>query len=110
MKQREIWQVNLNPTKGSEQAGFRPVVIISGDLMNEYLDVVVICPLTSSLKNYKGHVILQPTEQNGLTEASEILNIHVRSISKDRFVKKLGSITEKELQLTKKGLNEILTF
>ena len=110
MNQREIWQANLNPWKGSEQAGFRPVVIVSGDLMNQYLNVVIVCPLTSKLKNYKGHVILQPTEQNGLTEASEILNIHVRSISKDRLVKRLGSITQKELDITKKGLNEILTF
>ena len=110
MKQREIWQVNLNPTKGSEQAGFRPVVIISGNLMNQYLNVVIVCPLTSRLKNYKGHVILQPTEQNGLSQTSEILNIHARSISKDRLVKKIGVITGKELELTKKGLNEILTF
>lgn len=110
MKQREIWEVNLNPTKGSEQAGFRPVVIVSGNLMNKYLNVIIVCPLTSKLKNYKGHVVLQPNEQNGLTQASEILNIHVRSISKDRLVKRLGSITQEELNLTKKGLNEILTF
>ncbi len=110
MKQREIWQANLNPTKGSEQAGFRPVVIVSGNLMNKYLNVLIACPLTSKLKNYKGHVILQPNEENGLTEASEILNIHVRSISKDRLVKRVGRITQKELELTKKGLNEILTL
>lgn len=110
MKQREIWQVNLNPTKGSEQAGFRPVVIISGNLMNQYLNVVIVCPLTSKLKNYKGHVILKPTNENGLSQTSEIMNFHVRSISKDRLVKRLGTITEQELQLTKKGLNEIMTF
>ncbi|MBI1287359.1 MAG: type II toxin-antitoxin system PemK/MazF family toxin [Flavobacteriales bacterium] len=110
MKQREIWQANLNPTKGSEQAGFRPVVIISGNLMNEYLNVVIACPLTSKLKNYKGHVILHPSDQNGLSEPSEILNFHVRSISKDRLMKRLGTISEKELELTKKGLNEIMTF
>jgi len=110
MKQREIWQVNLNPIKGSEQAGFRPVVIVSGNLMNQYLNVVIVCPLTSKLKNYKGHVVLKPSSNNGLNKPSEILNFHVRSVSKDRFIKKLGSITEKELELTKKGLNEILTF
>lgn len=110
MKQREIWQANLNPAKGSEQAGFRPVVIISGNLLNEYLNVVIVCPLTSKVKNYKGHVVLKPSEQNGLDKTSEILNFHVRSISKDRLVKKLGVITEKELVQTKRGLNEILTF
>lgn len=110
MKQCEIWQADLNPTKGSEQAGFRPVVIISGNLMNQYLNVVIVCPLTSKVKSYKGHVVLQPNAENGLTSPSEILNFHVRSISKDRLVKKIGIITAKELELTKKGLNEILTF
>jgi mRNA interferase MazF len=110
MKQCDIWQADLNSTKGSEQAGFRPVVIISGNLMNQYLNVVIVCPLTSKIKNYKGHVVLQPNAENGLKSPSEILNFHVRSLSKDRLVKKLGTITEKELELTKKGLNEILTF
>lgn len=110
MRQREIWQVNLNPTKGSEQAGFRPVVIISGNLMNQYLNVVIVCPLTSKLKNYKGNVVLNPNTENGLSAPSEILNLHVRSISQHRLAKKLGSISEKELELTKKGLNEILRY
>jgi mRNA interferase MazF len=110
MRQSEIWQVNLNPARGSEQAGFRPVVIISGNLMNQYVNVVIVCPLTTKLKNYKGNVVLEPSSENGLSAVSEILNLHVRSISKDRLVKKLGTITERELELTKKGLNEILTF
>ncbi|MBL4586060.1 MAG: type II toxin-antitoxin system PemK/MazF family toxin [Flavobacteriales bacterium] len=110
MRQREIWQVNLNPTKGSEQAGFRPVVIISGNLLNQYLNVLIVCPLTSKIKNYKGNVVLEPTVYNGLKKSSEILNFHVRSISKTRLVKKIGSITTEQLDLTKKGLDEILTF
>jgi mRNA interferase MazF len=110
MKQSEIWQVNLNPTKGSEQAGLRPVVIISGNLMNQYLNVVIVCPLTSKLKNYKGNVILEPNSDNGLSAVSEILNFHVRSISKERLVKKIGNISKEELEQTKKGLNEILTY
>jgi len=110
MKQSEIWQADLNSTKGSEQAGFRPVVIISGNLMNQYLNVVIVCPLTTKLKNYKGNVVLEPNSDNGLSAVSEILNFHVRSISKDRLVKKLGTITQKELNLTKKGLSEILSF
>jgi mRNA interferase MazF len=50
MRQGEIWNANLNPTEGSEQAGFRPVVIISGNLANTYAPVVLCCPLTTKLK------------------------------------------------------------
>ena len=56
MKQREIWYANLNPGTGSEHQGFRPVVIVSGNLLNHYLQVVIACPLTSKIKNYKVEV------------------------------------------------------
>jgi mRNA interferase MazF len=88
----------------------RPVVIVSGNLLNTYLNNVICCPLTTKIKDYKGDVVLQPTEQNGLTSESEILTHHIRSISKDRLTKRIGIIEENEVQLIKKYLNEILTY
>lgn len=110
MKQGEIWHVDLNPTKGSEQSGFRPVVIISGNLLNAYLNVVICCPLTSKVKNYKGNVVLQPSKLNNLIEVSEILTFHIRSISKDRLVKKIGHISIEEFQQLRIGLDDILNY
>ena len=46
MKQREIWLADLNPVKGSEQRGVRPVVILSGNSMNANLDICIVCPLS----------------------------------------------------------------
>lgn len=51
MKQGEIWMANLDPTKEREQAGFRPVLIKSGNLLNLHLEIVLICPLTTKLKH-----------------------------------------------------------
>ena len=110
MKQREIWYADLNPTKGSEQKGFRPVVIISGNMLNTYLPVVIACPLTTKIKNYKGNIVLEPSEINGLSKTSEIMIFHIRSISKDRLVKKIGSIAPDELAVLKKGLDDILRY
>jgi len=110
LKQGEIWFTNLNPTKGSEQAGFRPVVIISGNLLNTHLSVIITCPLTSKIKNYKGNVVLEPNDKNKLTKKSEVLTFHIRSISKNRFVRKIGSIDTKELALIKQCLNDILRY
>ena len=110
MKQAEIWYADLNPVKGSEQAGYRPVVIISGDLLNKYLQIVIACPLTTSIKNYKGNVVLKPSTENGLEKTSEILIFHIRSISKDRLVKRIGHITSEELEKLKSGLNDILRY
>jgi len=110
MKQGEIWYADLSPVKGSEQAGYRPVIIISGNLLNKYLQIVIACPLTTSVKNYKGNVILEPSKENGLEKTSEILIFHIRSISKNRLVKKIGHINSDELEDIKTGLNDILRY
>jgi mRNA interferase MazF len=110
MKQGEIWYANLNPKEGSEQAGFRPVVVLSGNLMNQYLNVVIVCPLTTKIKNYKGNVVLSPNTENGISKTSEIMLMHVRSVAKQRLKEKVGRITTAELQLLVKGLNEILKY
>ena len=110
MRQGEIWYVNLDPVKGSEQAGYRPVVIISGNMMNKYLKVVIACPLTTSIKNYKGNIILEPDEQNGLKTTSEILLFHIRSISKDRMIKKIGTVSKEHLDELINNLNDILRY
>ena len=110
MKQTEIWYADLNPIRGSEQAGHRPVLIISGNMLNKYLEIVIVCPLTTKIKNYKGNLVLPPTKQNGLDSTSEILTFHIRSISKNRLIKKVGKIEEEELEQIKVGLNEILRY
>jgi len=110
MKQGEIWFVDLNPIKGSEQAGGRPVVIISGNLLNKYLNVLIVCPLTSKIKNYKGNVILNPDTNNGLKKISEVLTFHIRSVSKESFVKRIGKVNKEQLEETISNLNDILRY
>ena len=110
MKQGEIWYADLNPAMGSEQKGFRPVVIISGNVLNTYLQIVIACPLTTSVKNYKGNIVLSPDRRNGLSATSEVMTFHIRSISKVRLVKKIGSITPAQLGMIKDGLEDILRY
>lgn len=110
MKQCEIWLTDLNPVRGSEQKGMRPVVIVSGNVLNEYMPIVIACPLTSKIKAYKGNIVLEPNQTNGLSAKSEILTFHIRSISKERLVKKLGKISEQQLTELKEGLNDILRY
>ncbi|MBX2899362.1 MAG: type II toxin-antitoxin system PemK/MazF family toxin [Cyclobacteriaceae bacterium] len=110
MKQAEIWYADLNPVKGSEQAGMRPVVIVSGNMLNQLLPVCIVIPLTTKIKRYKGNPIITPTKQNGLQTESELLVFHVRSISKDRLVRKVGSIESDELERALSTLNDILKY
>ena len=64
--QGEIWSANLDPTKGSEQAGQRPVVIISGNTLNEVMPIVIIVPITSKIKSYPTCVRLPADKITGL--------------------------------------------
>ncbi len=110
MKQGEIWELYLDPVAGREQGGRRPAVIISGDLLNKYLEIVIVCPLTTSIKNYKGNLILEPDEVNGLSRKSEVLTFHVRSVSKDRLKNRLGEISKSDVEFIKFTLNDILRY
>jgi mRNA interferase MazF len=110
MKQGEIWELFLDPVEGSEQSERRPAVIISGNLLNKYLQVVIVCPITTQVKGYKGKVVVEPSETNRLKHRSEILTFHIRSVSKSRLKKKLGVIKPEELSQLKQGLDDILRY
>jgi len=86
------------------------VVIISGNLLNANLPIVIVMPLTSKVKSYKGNPVLMPSKTNGLKAASEMVVFHVRSVSKDRLIEKLGVIQAGELSLAIKTLNDILRY
>ena len=78
VKQGEIWYANLNPIQGgSEQDGNRPVVVMSGNMLNSLIETVIVFPLTTKIKNYKGNLVLSPTSKNGLEKTSEILIFHI---------------------------------
>ena len=108
--QAEIWEMYFDPTSGSEQSGRRPAVVISGNMLNKYLDVVIVCPLTTNVKYYKGNVVLSPNKVNNLKSKSEILTFHVRSVSKKRLKNKLGQITPEQLAEVKQCLDDILRY
>ena len=86
MKQLEIWLADLEPVKGSEQGKIRPVVIISGDTMNANFNVVIVCPLSSSIKYYEDCCVIKKTETNGLNSDSEVITFQIRTVSKNFII------------------------
>jgi mRNA interferase MazF len=110
MKQRDICLADLNPVQGSEQSGVRPVVIISGNAMNDNLNICIVCPLSSNIKHYSGCLVLQKDKINQLDQDSEVITFQIRTISKSRLIKKIGVISDSQLNDILQGLNEILTY
>lgn len=110
MKQGEIWMADLNPTQGREQQSIRPVVIISGNAMNDNLGVSIVCPLSTKIKNYAGCLVIPGSPENGLEQDSEVITFQIRTVSHSRLAGKTGNITKAQLQRIKEGLAEILTY
>jgi len=110
MLQRDIYFADLNPIKGKEQKGKRPVVIISGNTMNKNLGIFIICPISSKIKNYAGCVKLEKNKINKLAENSEIITFQIRTIAKERMIKKIGEITQEQLKEIFYALNEVFYY
>lgn len=110
MKQKDIWLADLEPVKGSEQGKTRPIVIISGDTMNDNFPVIIACPLSSVIKNFENCVVIKKNAKTGLSSDSEVITFQIRTISKTRLTKKLGEISEPDLDEIIEGLNDVLRF
>jgi mRNA interferase MazF len=82
----EIWLADLNPTRGHEQAGRRPVLIVSTDAFNHGpASLVFVVPLTRTGRGIPIHVPVEPPE-GGLTARSYVLCDALRSIAKERLI------------------------
>ena len=101
LRQYQIILVNLDPTVGSEIKKTRPCVIISPDEMNKYLNTIVAAPMTSSSKPYPTRVKVKHNKQDGWIVIDQI-----RTVDRQRIIKILGNLTEKEIRETKSVLRE----
>jgi len=101
INQYQIVLVNLDPTIGSEIKKTRPCVVISPNEMNKYLRTIVIAPITSSSKNYPTRVKVKHQNKTGQAVIDQI-----RTIGKQRIIKKLGSLSNIEIKNIKRVIRE----
>ena len=89
-KQGDIVFLNFNPTKGHEQAGSRPAVVISTDIFNQNTKMAILCPITSNTKEFPTYYKLEDTNKIH----GSVLCEHIRSIDYEirdlKFVEKLS--------------------
>ena len=87
----EVWIVNWNPARGSEQAGRRPALIIQNDIGNEKSPTTIVAAISSSVRHYPMNVEIRPPE-GGLTHPSIVKAGQIMTISKERLERRLGSL------------------
>mgnify|MGYP002338717033 CR=1 FL=1 len=104
----DIWYIDLNPTRGREQSGKRPGLIISENSFNfGPAGLVVVLPITSKYKGIPLHVPIKP-EASQLPQKSYTKCEDIRSISKERLISKVGSIDNFVLSLVEDNLKILL--
>lgn len=89
----EVWQVNFNPTKGSEIQKIRPAVVVSSDAIG-MLPIKLIAPITTWNESFASKlwlVKIEPSETNGLTQQSVVDTLQIRCVDvQARFMRKIG--------------------
>lgn len=96
IKRGQIYYADLSPVVGSEQGGYRPVLIIQNNKGNKYSPCVIVAIITSAYHNkakMPTHVCIEPTAQNGLTAPSRIELEQIRTIDKTRLKKQIGFLS-----------------
>ena len=107
-KRGDIYLANLNPFKGIEQGGTRPVLVVSNDIGNFYSDLLIIAPITSHLKklDLPTHVLLK--DVRGLTTDSVVCLEQPKGIDKLRIIRYLGKISKEQMEAVDEAALESL--
>ena len=103
----EVYWANLDPTKGHEQSGLRPVLVLSQDVFNDRSGVVIAVALTSQPQK-AGFPLTLPLSSSALPKKSWVKISQIRTLSQERLGKRISKISPEELDLVIEGLNEII--
>jgi len=103
----DIRWADLNPVRGREQAGLRPVLVISHDIFNERSGTVIAVALTSQPQK-AGFPLTIEVETANLPKRSWVKISQIRTLSVERIGKLIGKVAPEEIEMVIEGLNEII--
>jgi mRNA interferase MazF len=106
IRRGEIYLANFGQTKGNEQAGIRPVIVIQSDLGNENSNSTIVAALSTRrfAAEYPFHVHLAP-KQSGLREASTVLLEQIQTMFQERLGQRIGHATPDAMQEVDRALH-----
>lgn len=89
----EVWFVNFNPGRGSEQKGIRPALVIQNDTGNIYAATTIVAAITTTIKEFPVTVVVSAGE-GGLKHKSMVNLAQLLTIDKGRLQKRLGNLSD----------------
>jgi mRNA interferase MazF len=112
MKQSEIWLISLDPAIGAEIRKTRPAIVVNDNSLGK-LPLKIIVPITDWKDHYEKvpwMVRISPDSQNKLTKESVADCFQIRSLSKERFVSRIGRVNSDIFESIKEALSKVLSF
>ena len=101
----EVWFANLDPTRGTEMKKTRPCVVVSPDELNAHLQTTIIAALTIAGKPYPFRISCQFDGKKG-----QLVIDQIRTIDRERLVKRLGRLPDTTLQTVLSVLREMFSL
>jgi mRNA interferase MazF len=100
-----VFFADLSPVVGSEQGGFRPVLVIQNDIGNRFSPTVIVAAITAQIQKAKlpTHVEI-PAQRYGLERDSVILLEQIRTIDKQRLTEKVAHLDDHLMKMVNEGL------
>ena len=93
IRRGDVWWIDLDPTRGHEQAGRRPALVLSVDQLNRSAaGLMMVVPITRTARGVRSHVEIAPPDA-GLRETSFAMCEALRSVSRERLSRRLGTVS-----------------
>jgi mRNA interferase MazF len=93
----DVWRIDFNPTRGHEQQGVRPAVVLSSTIFNRGpAGLLVVVPITTKDKRVPLHVAIDPPE-GGLRARSYAMCDQIRTVTTERLVERWGTLSDNTL-------------
>ncbi len=94
IRRGEIWRVRFDPFEGSEIGKTRPALVLQNDLGNRYAGTTIVAAITGRIKGLPTLVEVDPSDSNGLRRPCAVNLSHMRTVSQDRLVTRMGRLED----------------
>ena len=105
VRRGEIWEADLDPVRGSEQGGVRPVLILQNDVGNQFSPATIVAAITSAPPRAYPFQVRLPAGAGGLTRQSVVKLEHVRTVSLERLIRYRGALTTAQMEEVDRALH-----
>jgi mRNA interferase MazF len=108
----EIYWLDWNPSRGSEQAGRRPALVVQTDVANQkpHYPLTVVVAVSTQGRAIPFHVAVHPEAANGLSALSYVKCEQIMTVSKDRLISRIGAVDSATMAKVNQAIKQVLSL